>query len=107
MYRSSAVCKRLGAVPGIGPITATALVAALGDGKAFVTARQVPAWLGVVPKQDSTGGKDNAQSRWINALVKRRNANIAAVAVANKNARIAWVLLTREEDYRAPIQVSG
>lgn len=134
LYRASDVCRKLGAVPGIGPITATALVASLGDGKAFETARQVPAWLGLVPKQDSSGGKpkllgiskrgdtylrtllihgaravvkaaakkDDTQSRWINALVKRRNANIAAVAVANKNARIVWALLTRGESYRAP-----
>lgn len=135
LYRASDVCRKLGAVPGIGPITATALVASLGDGKAFETARQVPAWLGLVPKQDSSGGKpkllgiskrgdtylrtllihgaravvkaaakkDDTQSRWINALVKRRNANIAAVAVANKNARIVWALLTRGESYRAPV----
>lgn len=134
LHRSSPVSKTLGDVPGIGPITATALVASLGDGKAFETARQVPAWLGIVPKQDSSGGKskllgiskrgdtylrtllihgaravvkaaakkDDAQSRWINDLVRRRNANIAAVAVANKNARIAWALLVRGETYRAP-----
>ncbi|MGH8487848.1 MAG: IS110 family transposase, partial [Gammaproteobacteria bacterium] len=45
--------------------------------------------------------KTDAQSRWINDLVKRRNANIAAVAVANKNARTLWALLRRDEDYRA------
>ena len=44
--------------------------------------------------------QDDARSRWINDLVRRRNKNVAAVAVANKNARIAWALLTREEDYR-------
>ncbi len=135
LHRSSSVSKTLGGVPGIGPITATALLASLGNGKAFDKARQVPAWLGLVPRQDSSGGKprllgiskrgdtylrtllihgaravvkaaankNDAQSRWINDLVKRRNANIAAVAVANKNARIAWALLTRTDSYRAPI----
>ena len=46
--------------------------------------------------------KDDAQSRWINELVQRRNANIAAVAVANKNARTIWAILTRNEAYRVP-----
>jgi transposase len=134
LYQASAVCRKLGRVPGIGPITATAMVASLGDGRAFESGRQVSAWLGLVPKQESSGGKprllgiskrgdtylrtllihgaravvkaaakkDDAQSRWVNALVKRRNKNIAAVAVANKNARTLWVLLMRGEDYRAP-----
>jgi len=138
LHRSSPVSKTLGTVPGIGPITATALLASLGDGKAFDKARQVPAWLGLVPKQDSSGGKpkllgiskrgdtylrtllihgarsvvkaaakkDDAQSHWINDLVKRRNANIAAVAVANKNARIVWALLTRTESYHAPVSAN-
>jgi transposase len=135
LHRSSPVSQALASVPGIGPITATALLASLGDGKAFASARQVAAWLGLVPRQASSGGKakllgiskrgdvylrtllihgaravvkaaakkDDAQSRWINELVKRRNANIAAVAVANKNARIAWALLTRAESYHAPV----
>lgn len=135
VYRSSAMCQKLGTIPGVGPITATAMVAALGDGKSFENGRQVSAWLGIVPKQESSGGKakllgiskrgdtylrtllihgsrsvvkaaarkDDAQSHWINDLVKRRNANIAAVAVANKNARIIWALLTRDEVYRAPV----
>jgi len=139
LHRSSEVSKTLGAVPGIGPITATALLASLGDGKAFDKARQVPAWLGLVPKQDSSGGKpkllgiskrgdtylrtllihgarsvvkaaakkDDALSCWINSLVKRRNANIAAVAVANKNARIVWALLTRTESYQASASASA
>jgi transposase len=132
--QASAACRKLTQVNGIGPLTATALVAALADGSAFDQARQVPAWLGLTPKQDSSGGKakllgiskrgdsylrtllihggravvkaaqgkDDAQSRWINELVRRRNKNIAAVAVANKNARIAWALLTRAEAYREP-----
>lgn len=134
LYRASEVSQRLGEAPGIGPITATALLASLGDGKAFESARQVAAWLGLVPRQDSSGGKpkllgiskrgdvylrtllihgaravvkaaakkDDVLSRWINDLVKRRNANIAAVAVANKNARIVWVLLTKSETYTPP-----
>ena len=110
------------------------MVAAVGDAEVFENGRQLSAWLGIVPKQESSGGKpkllgiskrgdtclrtllihgsrsvvkaavkkDDAYSRWINDLVKRRNANIAAVAVANKNARTIWALLTRDEAYRGP-----
>lgn len=138
IHRASDVSQRLSDVPGIGPITATALLASLGDGKAFASARQVSAWLGLVPRQDSSGGKprllgiskrgdvylrtllihgaravvkaatqkDDSQSRWINDLVKRRNANIAAVAVANKNARIVWALLTGPANYKVSVQAS-
>lgn len=142
LHQSSPASQALATVPGIGPITATALLASLGDGKAFASARQVAAWLGLVPRQDSSGGKakllgiskrgdvclrtlpvygarsvvkaaakkDDAQGRWVNDLVKRRNANIAAVALANKpvlskaegNARVVWALLARTESYRAP-----
>lgn len=130
--QASAACRKLTQIKGIGPLTATALVAAVGDGSAFDQARPVPAWIGLTPRQDASGGKpkllgiskrgdgylrtllihggravvkaaegkDDAQSRWVNDLVKRRNKHIAAVAVANKNARIAWALLRREEDYR-------
>ena len=137
--QQSPACQQLLAIPGIGPITATAMVAALGDGQAFDNGRQVAAWLGIVPRQESSGGKprllgiskrgdtylrtllihgaravvraamrkDDAHSRWIQALVQRRNANIAAVAVANKTARTLWAMLTRGEDYRAPrVQVA-
>ena len=136
VHRSSEVSQRLAEIPGIGPIIATALLAALGDGKAFKSARQVAAWLGLVPRQDSSGGKskllgiskrgdiylrtllihggravvkaaakkEDAQSRWINELVHRRNANIAAVAVANKNARTVWALLTKSEHYQVSAQ---
>lgn len=134
LHEGSEASRRIAQVPGIGPITATALMAALGDGKAFSSPRQVAAWLGLVPKQCSSGGKPKLlgiskrgdvylrtllihgaravvkaaankaddQSRWINDLVKRRNPNIAAVAVANKNARIVWALLTKVEAYAAP-----
>jgi transposase len=134
LHEGSEVSRRIAQVPGIGPITATALMAALGDGKAFSSPRQVAAWLGLVPKQCSSGGKPKLlgiskrgdvylrtllihearaavkvaankaddQSRWINDLVKRRNRNIAAVAVANKNARIVWALLTKAEAYTMP-----
>ena len=135
LNEANEVCRKIGQVPGVGPITATAMAASLGDGQAFETGRQVSAWLGLVPGQDSSGGKPkllgiskrgdtylrtllihgaravvravakkhDAQSRWINALVQRRNANIAAVALANKNARVIWALLRRGEDYRAPV----
>jgi transposase len=134
LHEGNEASRRPAQVPGIGPVTATALLAALGDGKAFSSPRQVGAWLGLVPKQCSSGGKpkllgiskrgdvhlrtllihgaraavkaaankDDSQSRWVNDLVKRRNPNIAAVAIANKNARTVWALLTKAEAYVMP-----
>jgi len=123
--------KRLQQIPGIGPITATALICAIGDGKQFKRGRDLAAWLGLTPKQHSSGGKDHLlgiskrgdaylrtllihgaravlrvagnkedpRSRWIQSLCGRRNKNIAAVALANKNARIVWALLTKKTDF--------
>ena len=113
LHQSSAVSKTLGTVPGIGPMTATALLASLGEGKAFDKARQVPAWLGLVPKQDSSGGKpkllgiSKRGDTYLRTLLIHgaRAAVKAAVAVANKNARIAWALLTRTESYHVPVPV--
>ena len=123
--------KRLQQIPGIGPITATALICAIGDGKQFKRGRDLAAWLGLTPRQHSSGGKDrllgiskrgdaylrtllihgaravlkvagnkeDPRSRWIQNLCGRRNKNIAAVALANKNARIVWALLTKKTDF--------
>jgi len=132
VFTESAVCQKLAQVEGIGPVVATALVAAGGDAKEFVTGRHLAAWLGLVPRQCSSGGKEwlwgmskrgdrylrtllihgaratvhharrktDARSRWIISLEQRRGKNIATVAIANKNARIAWALLTRDAEYR-------
>ncbi len=130
-HRGSEVSCKLAQVPGIGPITASALVASIGDAKNFDSGRQVAAWLGLVPKQHSSGGKSNllgmskrgdtylrtllihgarsviyragqkAEScSWINGVVNRRNKNVAAVALANKNARIVWALLAHDRHYQ-------
>ena len=125
-------CQRLMSIPGIGPITATALIAAVGDVGVFKNGRQFAAWLGLVPKQHSTGGqtrllgiskrgdsylrkllihgaratlrfaglKTDGRSRWIQGLLERRGWNRTAVAVANKNARIVWALLSRGGIYQ-------
>jgi transposase len=131
-HRENEQSRKLEAIAGIGPITASALVASVGDAKSFKNARQVPAWLGMVPSQDSTGGKatlgriskrgdvylrtllihgarsviaqferkpDQADG-WLKRLLARRNKNIAAVALAAKNARIAWALLAHERTYQ-------
>jgi transposase len=131
-HRSSDLSRKLAMIPGIGPITASALVASIGDAKNFDGGRQVAAWLGLVPRQHSSGGKSNllgmskrgdtylrtllihgARSviyrvsqraeacSWINAVVNRRNKNVAAVALANKNARIAWALLAHDRQFDA------
>lgn len=131
-HRQSSASSKLAQVPGIGPITASALVASLGDAKNFDNGRQVAAWLGLVPRQHSSGGKQNllgiskrgdtylrtllihgarsviysgkdktdSTCRWINAIVSRRNNNVAAVALANKNACIVWALLTHDRVFR-------
>jgi transposase len=140
-HRASDISSRLAQVPGIGPITASALVASIGDAKNLDDGRQLTAWLGLVPRQHSSGGKSNllgmskrgdsylrtllihgARSviyragqkadacSWINAVVQRRNKNVAAVALANKNARIVWALLAHERryetEYRRPAQAA-
>ncbi|HSN23584.1 MAG TPA: IS110 family transposase [Methylomicrobium sp.] len=126
-------CQRLLTIPGVGLLTATALVAAIGDISVFKSGRELAAWLGLVPRQHSTGGKatllgiskrgdtylrtllihggravsrvahqhQDSRNRWIDGIKQRRGENIAHVAVANKNARIAWALLSKQENYRA------
>jgi transposase len=125
-------CQRLMTIPGIGPLTATALVAAISDASAFKNGRQFAAWLGLVPRQHTTGGKErllgiskrgdtylrkllvhgaratirwvgrktDRRSQWMRQLLERRGKNRTAVAVANKNARIVWALLTSHQDYQ-------
>jgi len=128
--------KRLQGIPGIGPITATALACAVGDGKRFKRGRDLAAGIGLTPKQHSSGGKekllgiskrgdaylrtllihgarsvlkvagnkDDLRSRWLQQLCSRRNKNIAAVALANKNARVAWALLSKGLGYQPPAE---
>jgi len=123
--------RRLKAIPGIGPLTASALVGSIGDARKFKSGRQFAAWLGLAPRQNSSGGKDRllgiskrgdtylrtllihgARSvrwrakkqtgdsmGWLARLAARRNPNVAAVALANKNARIAWALLAHGREY--------
>lgn len=123
-------CRRLMTIPGVGPITATALAATIGDGKAFTSGRHLAAWLGLVPRQHSSGGKEylggvskagdgylrcmlvngaravlrwcRTSSPWLAKLLERRPVNVAVVALANKTARIVWAVLTRGETYRRP-----
>lgn len=136
-HRASEASRRLEKVPGIGPLTATAMVASVGDAKNFDNGRQFAAWLGVVPRQHSSGGKPtllgmskrgdaylrtmlihgarsviyratqraDAES-WLVKLTTRRNKNIAAVALANKNARTIWALLAHDREFRADYAVA-
>lgn len=133
LYHADEACQRIGAIEGVGPHTATALVSAYGQAREFRTGRQFAASLGLVPRQHSTGGKPrllgiskrgdiylrtllihgarsvvrrapnktDARSRWIQRLVTERGTNRAVVALANKNARIVWALLSRGDQYRA------
>jgi transposase len=121
-------CRRLVAIPGIGPVTATAIVAAIGNGAAFKKGRGFSAWLGIVPGEYTTGGKQKLlgiskrgnravlqqsakQSAglrtWLAQLTTRAHPNVAAVALANKLARMAWAVLAKNEPYRPPIVVGG
>jgi transposase len=129
-HKENEASRRLAAVPGIGPITASAIVATVGDVSNFASARHFAAWIGLVPKQNSTGGKPRqggiskagdrylrrllvlgatavirhtrikAREGWLADLIGRRPTMVAAVAQANKTARIVWALLARGESYR-------
>lgn len=128
--KTDETCRRLLTIPGIGPIVATALVATIGDAKTFTSGRHLAAWLGLVPRQSSSGGKERlggiskagdgylrrmlvhgaravlrwwrTSSPWVAQLLERRPVNVAVVALANKTARIAWAVMTRGETYRRP-----
>jgi transposase len=135
LMKHSELCRRLGQIEGVGPLTATAVVAAVGDASAFKNGRHMAAWLGLVPRQRSSGGrsrlygiskrgdaylrtllihgarsvlrwlgdKQDAQSRWLRALIDRRGYNCAAVALANKNARVIQAVLSSERAYRPAV----
>lgn len=131
-HQETAASRKLAEIPGIGPLTASALVASIGNATSFENGRQLAAWLGLVPRQHSSGGRqtllgiskrgdgylrmllihgaraviwaaerrlDPADS-WLKRLVGRRNKNVAAVALANKNARIVWALLAHDRAFR-------
>ncbi|MGH8604283.1 MAG: IS110 family transposase [Gammaproteobacteria bacterium] len=125
--------RKLDALPGLGALTATAMVAAVGDARQFANGRSMAANLGLTPREHSSGGKQRLMgiskrgntylrtllihgartvlrhaagktdrlSCWAVAIQARRGANVAAVALANKLARIAWAVLARDRSYRA------
>ena len=129
-HEKNAASNRLATVPGIGPLAASALVATVGDARSFRSGRQLAAWIGLVPRQYSSGGKKvlgritrhgdrylrrllflGAKSmmmgrsrgplaEWSKRLRARRPYRVAAIALANKMARIVWALLVRGDEYR-------
>jgi transposase len=131
-FRNHPDCRQISAVEGVGPLIATAVVAAISNGHAFENGRQFSAWLGLVPRQNSSGGKSrllgiskrgdpylrtllihgarsvvyraktktDPRSLWIADKQQRLGTTKACVAVANKNARIIWSLIAREQEYR-------
>jgi transposase len=138
-HRSNEASKRLDDIPGVGPALATALVASVADPKAFRSGRDFSAWIGLVPKQHSSGGKDKLGSiskqgdrylrslftagalaviryakihgtkhrPWLTALLARRPTKVAAIALANKIARIAWAMMARGERYKEPVALAA
>lgn len=132
-HRSSQASRQLDECPGIGPVLATALVATVTDPKVFRSGRNFSAWVGLVPRQNSSGGKDRLGSiskqgdrylrslfvagalaiiryakihgakhrPWLSALLGRRPTKVAAIALANKIARVAWAVMAKGERYKA------
>ena len=138
-HQQSQASRNLETIPGVGLLTATALAANVGNGEEFASGRQLAAYLGLVPRQSSSGGRERllgiskrgdgylrsllvhgaraviqqinrriargepGGNPWVERLLQRRHPNQVALALANKMARIAWVLLQRQERYRAPL----
>jgi transposase len=138
-HRSSEASQRLDAIPGVGPALATALVASVANPRAFRSGRDFSAWIGLVPKQNSSGGKDRLghiskrgdrylrslftagalaviryakihgtkHRPWLTSLLARRPTKVAAIALANKLARIAWAMMTKGERYKEPAALAA
>ena len=132
LQREDEASARLGTIAGFGPVISTAFASAVGNGSAFRNGRQVSAWLGLVPKQHSTGGKtvllgiskrgdrylrtllihgarsvvnhcdrkDDRLSLWVRRIKQEKGFNVAAVALANKLARIGWAMLRHNRSYQ-------
>ena len=137
LARSTELGRRLMEVPGIGPLVASALVACVPDPAIFPCGRNMAAWLGLVPRQNSSGGKERLGSvtkagnrylrqmlfagamavirramqgtrrSWLSRLLERRKPKVAEMALANKNARIAWAMMVSGERYREPMAVAA
>src|SRR6201987_673749 len=131
LYRASEESRRLQQIPGVGPIVATALISEVGDWKGFSSGRSLAAWIELVPKQHSTGGKERlgriskqgnrrwllvagalaviryarqhgTRRLWLARIMERRPLKVAAVALANKIARMAWAMMVRSEPFKEP-----
>src|SRR3954470_18118920 len=134
-HRSNQTSKRLHYIPGVGPMLATALVASVADPSTFRSGRNFSAWIGLVPKQHSSGGKERLGSiskqgdrylrglfvagalaviryakihgtkhrPWLTALLARRPTKVAAIALANKIARMVWAMMAKGERYKEPV----
>lgn len=135
--RSTEMGKRLMEIPGIGPLVASALVACVPDPSVFRCGRNMAAWIGLVPRQNSSGGKarlgsitkagnrylrqmlfsgamavvrramQGTQRTWLVRLLERRKPMVAAMALANKNARVAWAIMMSGERYREPQAIAA
>jgi transposase len=138
-HRSDETSRRLDEAPGIGPMLATAVVASVADPKAFRSGRNFSAWVGLVPKQHSSGGKDRLghiskqgdrylrglfvagalaviryakiygtrHRPWLTALLARRPTKVAAIALANKIARMTWAMMVKGERYKEPVALAA
>ena len=136
-HRSNEVSCRLETIPGLGPISSSAMAASVSDPDVFKNGRELAAWIGLVPRQNSTGGKQRlgkiskqgdqylrwllvvgamsvirqAKRRgtsnmpWLDNMIARKPAKVAAVALANKNARIIWALMKQGGTYQKPVPV--